>query len=229
MLANILCALGDAATWAGDTLVAPIVTGVAIALALRGIAVAGEVRDHDTRAANLDTDLTRWVRDRERQLVRQINRAKGEALEGRLGRAEPPPPPPGMEGTRPGSQLHSGAFLNHIGMLMQQALHEYRDEASRKVRDYRLMAQSEAWFHRALRRRSRITPNSLGLSEHGRETLGSWRKREAPQGGSPYRAFAEVKDDPTATSDAAEIRLLEEPTGLSWGVASEQIRRDAGD
>jgi hypothetical protein len=125
------------------------------------------------------------------------------------------PPPPGLSAA-PGDLSNSGAFNNRIGRLMRQALHEYRDEASSKVREYRAMARSEGWTHRFLRRwRHHDAPGPLVLSPSNRETLDSWRERAIPAHGEPVIT---VKDDPTKTEDARDIRPLEEG-GLAWEAA----------
>jgi hypothetical protein len=227
VVSSVLWWLADAGLWAGETLAAPFVTGVAVALALRGVAIRGEVSDHDACAAQMNIDLTRWVADRERQLVREIARTLNLARQGRFEGVEPTPVPAELEGARPGSQVDSGAFVERVKWLMRQALHEYRDEVSRKSRAYRVMAQSERRFHKLLRR-SRAVPQPLVLSSHNRETLATWRRREVPAHGTPT---AEVKDDPTRTDDAAEIRAVEEERGLTWEAAKEPLpspRKETG-
>jgi hypothetical protein len=59
----LLQALGDAGAWLASNLLVPIVTGVFVGLALRAAAMASEVSSHDLRAEEIDTDLTRWVRE----------------------------------------------------------------------------------------------------------------------------------------------------------------------
>lgn len=121
-------------------------------------------------------------------------------------------PPPGMEGT-PGDMSSSGAFNLRIGRIMGQALHEYRDEASQKVREYKAMARSEGWLHRLVRlwRRSGV-PGPLALSDYNLEVLESWRERQIPVFGEPTIT---VENDPTRVENAIDILPLESG-GLSW-------------
>lgn len=185
----------DALSWSADNLLAPGLTGLFVGLALRWAAIPGEVSTHDARAEELNSDLSRWVRDRERQLQAEIFRAKGLAEQGIIEDSMQPLVPKELEGTKPGSQVDSGAFVRRIERLMRQALHEYRDEASLKVRAYRSMARSEGPIHRLLRRRrpSDNEPSPFRLTETGRETLALWREREVP---SFHKPTATVKDDP---------------------------------
>ncbi len=163
----------------GGQAIGPHPDGVAVGLALRGAAIPGEVADHDARAEAFNTDLIRWVRDRGEQLNAEIYRALNLA---RLGIIEDVAQPEVErrldEGIKPGSQEYSGAFVNRIQRLMRQALREYRDEASRKIRAYRTMARSEGWFHRRLRRGRQPVP--LRLADDALEVLASWRERVVP-------------------------------------------------
>jgi hypothetical protein len=144
-------ALGDSFAWVGEHL-APIVTGVSVGLALRAVAIFREVNDHDARAEELGTDLTRWVHDRSRQLDAESFNASNLARQGVLADVAQMSAPESIEHLPPGSQEHSGAFVNYVAHLMRRALHEYRDEASGKVREYRAMARSDRTLHRLIRR-----------------------------------------------------------------------------
>lgn len=212
MLCDLLQALGDTGAWTASNLVAPIATGVFVGLALRAVAIAGEVSSHDLRAEEIQTDLTRWVNDRGRILNGEIFHALNFARQGIIEDVAQMPPPPGMEGV-PGDMSSSGAFNLRVARLMRQALHEYRDEASSKVREYRSMARAEGWLHRLLRRwRHDAAPGSLSLSPTNGEVLNSWRERTIPTHGEPTIT---VEDDPTKAEDAMDIRPLEED-GLTW-------------
>jgi hypothetical protein len=217
MGAELLCAVGNALAWGADKLIAPILTGVFVGVALRWAAISSEVSEHDARAEELNTDLIRWIRDRSRGLDAEIWHALNLARQGIIEDVVAPPLPPALEGTAPGSQADAGAFLNRIERLMHAALHEYRDQASRTVRTYRAMARNEGLLHRKLRARRPTTgPSPLILSEHSRDLLGTWRTRKAPVYGEPT---VTVDDDPTRADDAADIRPLEDPTGLTWDAA----------
>jgi hypothetical protein len=221
LLCDLLQAFGDTAAWVANNFVAPVITGAFVGLALRAAAIAGEVSSHDLRAEEIDTDLTRWIRDRGRALTGEIFHAINLARQGVIEDVARVPTPPGVGGT-PGDQSNSGAFNNRASRIMRQALHEYRDEASSKVREYRAMARSEGWLHRRLRRWRRVgTPCALKLSPGNRRVLESWRERTIPTYGEPT---VTVEDDPTQSEDAKDIWPLEED-GLTWEVAAK--RHDA--
>jgi hypothetical protein len=82
VLADALCIAADAFSWAGDKLLVPVLTGVAVGLALRGAAIPREVADHDAQAEEVNTDLIRWVRDRGRTLRAEIFHALNMARQG---------------------------------------------------------------------------------------------------------------------------------------------------
>lgn len=207
--------------WMGNHLVAPVVTGVFVGLALRGTSIAGEVSKHDLRAEEIDTDLTRWVHDRGRQLNAEIFHAINRARQGVIEDVAQMPPPPGVGGG-PADISASGAFNSRVARIMRQVLHEYRDEASGKVSEYRAMARSEGWFHCRLRRwRHDDPPGPLILTKSNKEIVESWRERTIPTHGEPTIT---VEDDPTQAQDAAAIRPIEED-GLTWESAA-RWRRD---
>jgi hypothetical protein len=102
---------------------------------------------------------------------------------------------------------------------MRQALHEYRDEASRRVRAYRTLARSEGWFHKRLRSQD---PDPLRLPGDVLDELATWREREVPVTPVPDQAapVARVENDPTQQDDAADIRPLERSGGITWREAA---------
>ena len=184
---------------------------------MRAAAIPGEINSHHARAEEMNTDLARWLPDREIVLVSQISEARNLAERGEFAGVTAPPRPPNLEGSQAGSQVDTGAFQEEIERLMRQALHEYRDRASGAVREYRAMARSEGGVHRLLRRcRSRDEPSPLLLTQHGRAVLASWRERQIP---NYAQTTVSVVDDSTRQEDAAEIRPLEEDSGLTWAVA----------
>jgi hypothetical protein len=88
-----VCWIANVLSWSADNLVAPVLTGVFVGLALRTVAIAGEPRAHDARAEEMNSDLSRWVADRERQLTAEIFRAKNLAEQGIIEDVEQPPVP----------------------------------------------------------------------------------------------------------------------------------------
>lgn len=226
----------DILTWSGDTLLVPILTGVAVGFALRFGAIRADVTQHDARAAEISTDAMRWVRDRDRQLTAEIFRARNLAKQGIIEDVEQATVPKELEHLPPGDLGNSGAFVQRVERLMRQALHEYRDEMSTKVREYEAMARSEGRVHGAVRawrerdlglrppraKRQRRPPQALALPEDVLELLDTWREREVPVHGTPTAA---VEDDPSRhPGAAADVAPLETHEGLTWADAARLSR-----
>ncbi|MGN6586597.1 MAG: hypothetical protein ACTHKT_03875 [Solirubrobacterales bacterium] len=177
-------------------ILATVVAGALIASARRYFRIGREVADNDARASELNEDLWRWVRDRNRQLENE--------LRGLLNTA--------------GNQLNAGSLENKAVAVMRQALHEYRDEATSKVREFSALARSEGRWHRQHRDRRGLGAPSLGLRGQERLYLNRWRQRPHlvnPGGPGPDLI---VKDDPTA--DEPTIAPLESESGLTWAAAA---------
>lgn len=226
----------DVLGWAGDKLLVPVLTGVAVGLALRFGAIRSDVTKHDARAAEIATDAMRWVRDRDRQLTAEIFRARNLARQGIIEDVEHAPVPQELEHLPPGDLGNSGAFVQRVERLMRQTLHEYRDEMSAKVREYESMARSEGKIHDAVRawrerdigrrpprmRRRRRPPPALRLPADARAILATWREREVPVHATPT---ARVEDDPSRHPDAAaDIAPLEADEGHIWAHAVRRSR-----
>jgi hypothetical protein len=195
----------DALDYFGHSLAGPIlaalIAGPLIALALRVSSIPREVSENDVRAGEINEDLRRWVRDRNRQLEIELRRLVNSA----------------------GNQLYAGSLMNQAGAAMRQTLHEYRDEASSKVREYSALARSENGLHRSYRRWKGRTAPVLGLDGQGRIDLARWRQRPhivSPGSDTPDLA---VSDDPTA--DETSIAALDSETGLTWAIAQQHRSR----
>jgi hypothetical protein len=100
----------DVLDYIGQHLLVPIlvtlVAGALVASARLYFRVGEEVADNDARASELNEDLGRWVRDRNRQLESELRGLVNGA----------------------GNQLYAGSLRNKAHAAMRQALHEYRDE-----------------------------------------------------------------------------------------------------
>lgn len=199
-------------------LLAAIIGGPLIAITFRYFAIGREVADHDARASELNEDLGRWVRDRNRQLETELRTLVIQAGTGAVSRHPLPQdqlPPPGA-----GSQLYSGALDNEAVAGMRQALHEYRDEATAKAREFSALARSENGWHEWDRKRARLAPPTLGLRGQERLDLARWRQRAHIVSPGSEVPDLTVSDDPTA--DEPTIAALESEAGLSWAAARER-------
>lgn len=213
--------LCDLAGYVGDHLLGPIlaavVAGPLAALTFRYFGVPKEVAEHDARASELNEDLRRWVRDRDRQLETELRTLVNQAGSGVVSRYPVPVterPPPGA-----GSQLYSGALVNEAVAGMRQALHEYRDEATAKVREFSALARAEGSWHRRHRRRRGFELSRLGLGGQERLYLNRWRQRPYLAAPGSDRPDMKVDDDPTLGE--ASIAPLETDEGLSWKQAAQ--------
>ena len=190
----------DVLDYIGQHLLGPILAAVIggplAALTFRFFGVGKEVAENDARASELSEDLRRWVRDRDRQLEAQLRGLVNGA----------------------GNQIDAGSLRNHAVAAMRQALHEYRDEATSKVREFSALARSEGRWHRRHRERRGFGSSPLGLRGQERLYLNRWRQRPYlvnPGGPEPDLV---VEDDPTA--DEPSIAPLETESGLTWGAAA---------
>lgn len=177
-------------------ILATVVAGALIASARRYLRLDKEVAGNDARASELNEDLWRWVRDRNRQLENELRGLRNSA----------------------GNQLDAGSLRNKAVAVMRQALHEYRDEATSKAREFSARARSEGRWHRWHRARRGLGPPSFGLRGQERLYLNRWRQRPNlvnPGGPEPDLA---VEDDPTA--DEPTIAPLESESGLTWAEAA---------
>jgi hypothetical protein len=102
---------------------------------------------------------------------------------------------------------------------MQEALHEYRDEATRKVREFSAIARGEGRFHIAWRKRKNLSTPALRLEEGDRAVVSSWRSRRDPvYPESEMWDWVRVSEDLTAGEK--NIAPLEQPEGLNWDRAA---------
>lgn len=192
--------MGDALDYIGQHLLGPILAAVIggplAAWTFRYFGVGKEVAENDARASEIDEDLRRWVRDRDRQLE--------DELRGLVNSA--------------GNQIDAGSLRNQAVAAMRQALHEYRDEATSKGREFSALARSEGRWHRRNRERRGFESPSLGLAGQERLYLNRWRQRPYlvnPGGPEPDLV---VEDDPTANEPS--IAPLERESGLTWAEAA---------
>lgn len=173
-------------------ILAAVIGGPLAALTFHYFGVGKEVAERDARASELNEDLQRWVRDRDRELEAQLRSLVNGA----------------------GHQLYAGSLRNKAVAIMRHALHEYRDEATAKVREFSTLARSEGRWHQRHRKRRGFGAPSLGLRGQERLCLGRWRQRPylvEPGGPEPDLV---VEDDPTA--DESSIAPLESEVGLTW-------------
>lgn len=202
-------AIGDAGIYGADKLVAPIATGVAVGIAVRAAAVPGEVDTKTRRAGELNSDLRRLVGNREREVRDEEARVKGGIFMRAMGGTFVP----GGSGT--GVRPH-----REIADAHERALHEYRDAASRAVREFTQLAQSEGFIHRLIRRHRGVEP-ALTLPAETREAWMRWREAAKYPARATRSRPIEIDDH---TSGEDELATLENEAGLTWRAARAGVR-----
>jgi len=166
------------------------VLGGIVTAGLLGVIVAwreglAQVDRHDREIAAIDEDLRRFLRDRDRLVIAQTDALLTEATQGEMV---------------PGLKIMPKVFDEP----RQQALRDYRDEMTRKLRRYRDIRTSEGRIHSLARRRR--SPERLELSAEGKRILYDWRQ------------FGDKADDPTRLELEGDLRQFE-----AWGEPPEDL------
>jgi hypothetical protein len=209
--------LGDVLSFAADELLGPaiaaVVAGLVLAWALRWQAIPGEIAQHDAHADDLRQDLRRWVRDSDRVLSAELAALRSEGLRARIQLIRARrfrDYPQALRQMKAKSRIRE--LRSEVRSAMQATLREYRDEASRKVRDYRSLARAEGWLHK--RQRRGAVPEPLGLPKDCRAMLAGWRERD-----DPFQDGMRLRPDHDPTAGEAETAPLETDEGLTWEAA----------
>jgi hypothetical protein len=189
-----------------ENLLGPVIAAALTALYLRGVAAPGEVNRHDSQAAELNEDLRRFVRDHNRIVAEQIIDAHAEVES--LGGVEAIERKLRSEGKGLKIDL-GGAAVKARG----EALHVYRDEASRKLRQFRELGDREGWTHRLVRRWHSQPAPHLVLPADCRKILAVWRE-PVPSTADPDKSTP--VEDVTAPDLEPELADLESDAGARW-------------
>ena len=170
----------------------------------------GEIVADDRVVGDLNEDLRRWVRDRDRGL--DVEHA---ILSAQYNNPDSVPEwrervPEELRHLPAGSQYYSGAHVQAHADAQRRALHEYRDEASRKLRAVKAQVEREGRLHRDSRgRRARNTapPAPPGLPRR----LGEVAKPAQVTG----MEFEAPIDDPTRPELEPELAELEHASAVT--------------
>jgi hypothetical protein len=208
----------DVLNYIGEHLAGPVLAaligGPLLAVVFRWTGRRREVGENDARVIELDEDLRRWVTDRERVLQQELIDMSFQIAK------------EVNESTSPITVEQVPAeFRRRMIEGMQIALQQYRDQATRTVREFSALARSESWllarYRRRRQKRRDIDLPVLKLDKGRRGILGRWRKRTGMQVvGKPEPAEVAVSDDPTAGEES--IAPLETDEGLTWAAAAER-------
>lgn len=132
-----------------------LATGLVVAAVLRLGEAMSQVDEHDRLVREIREDIRRFIRDRDRELSGEL-RALHDDLAGR-----------GM--------LYSGARVAGVRIKRARALHDYRDEISRKRRSYAALVEREGWAHEYARLYRDRPALPLRLEDEQLEILAKWR------------------------------------------------------
>jgi hypothetical protein len=157
----MLHALLEAGQYAVTNLAVPVGASVAtywtISKVTKWSAAGGEVADHDRRAAEVNEDFRRWVRDRDRVADIRMNEIRQDA---------------NSKGV-----ISPGLLRQSAGKVYRHVLHEYRDRATVAQREIDAILAAEGRAHERRRpRRGRAAP-VLALPEDCRSIVTEWRQR----------------------------------------------------
>lgn len=184
----------------GDAILASALT----AGYLRSRGLRGVIEAHDRRVRELNEDLARWMRDRDDRLRRELASAQMEyklAVQAAdLGRVD-------LDAI--GGELRTWPEVR--AERKREPLHEYRDEGSRKLREYDDLVEAEGRIHTLVRRRIGRPFPSFVLTDDGRRILGSWRapcESEYTKDQVGWRRPVEV-DDPSRFELEPSLARLE--------------------
>jgi hypothetical protein len=173
-------ALLDAAVWTLNKVGVPVLVAAVTAWFVAGRGAGREVASHDRRAGELNEDLRRWVRDRDREASVRMGQIVEQA---------------NVRGVTGGGALRQAA-----GKVYRQALHEYRDEATAKQRELERRLDTEGRAHRRVRRRRHAPAPRLALPQDCSAMLARWRERaeEDPTRPELEAALREIERPPLA-------------------------------
>jgi hypothetical protein len=167
----------------------------------RFAAARAESEANERRIADISRDLHRWVADRDRELGNELRWITNAAP--RAWKEQPDP--------NEGSQLYSGAHVRRHAEAQRRALHQYRDEASRKQREVREVLAAEGRAHKFWRRRRGGPEPRLALSAERQAMLRRWRE-PATNPADPTAQPVPI-DDPTRPEIEPELAELERDRG----------------
>ena len=136
----------------GSAVLASLLTWVAV----RANDSRGEVGFDDRAVSALNEDLRRFVLDRDHSLRRELLLITEE----HAGRGP----------------ITSSVHINARAEAQRTALWQYRDEATRKIREYNDIVAREGWLHRQWRRRRGDPLVRLMLPAEQRDALARWRE-----------------------------------------------------
>jgi hypothetical protein len=190
--------VGDVGANAIGGVVTAIAIGVVVFIRDGRAQGAANVREVDA----MNQDARRWLADQDR-----VTRIQESATTNDMAAR---------------GSFHSGAHLRGLAAVRIDALHQYRDEMTRKLRRYREIDAQDGWRHRLARRDD--LP-ALRLTEPSLAVLARWRSDVTVNGIEETLAV----DDPTSEEREPDLRrferLGEPPQGESLSRTPSRWRR----
>jgi hypothetical protein len=186
-------------------LASPVAASALTAVYLKATGTRGEVARNNSLGADVNDDLRRWVRDRDRLREGREGQIKLQTFSSEMQEAF----------QVLGREIFETTPQLGLADARRQALQEYRDQADRLRRMFRDRAQSEGVFHR-LARRGKPEP-TLRLPPDCREILARWRE-SAPHP-SLESAEAAPVDDLSSPELEPALAAIESDEGYTWKAA----------
>lgn len=162
---------------------AAVLASLLTALLLKAANVGQEVTNHDRLIGERNQDLRRWVRDSERRRLSRLAEITGE--------------------NNQRNTLRSGGHQGGIKIASELFREEWRNEASRVLRDFWGVVDSEGRLHEVVRRRVGSYPGVI-LPQDVRDLLGQWRGPIPVPGMDPVAI-----DDPAGLGPEPEVATFE--------------------
>jgi hypothetical protein len=162
---------------------AAVLASLATAFLLRAATVGQEVTRHDRLIVERGQDIRRWVRDSERRRLARLAEITGD--------------------NNQRNTLRSGGHQGGIKIASELFREEWRNEASRVLRDFWGVVDSEGRLHELVRRRVGSYPSVI-LPQDVRDLLARWRGPIPVPGMDPV-----TLDDPAGLGPEPEVAAFE--------------------
>lgn len=162
---------------------AAVLASLLTAFLLKAASAGQEVTNHDRTILERSQDLRRWVRDSERRRIARLAEITGD--------------------NNQRNTLRSGGHQAGIKIASELFREEWRNEASRVLRDFWGVVDSEGRLHELVRRRALSYPTMI-LPQDVRDLLERWRGPIPVPGMDPVEI-----DDPAGMGPEPQVAAFE--------------------
>lgn len=182
----VLGSLCEVLRFAGEELLAPVVTGLAAGFGIwwaqRLSTVRGDIESHDARIRNMNASQNRQVADLNRKIKDEVRRFKGQCAFAKAEAEEEPTDQlsPRLQNLRYERIVDLGQQRSDLENLVIGSLHLYRDEVVRQAEERQSIMSLERPEHRRRRKRSDLAFPELLLGPDSLEAVQEWRQLRVP-------------------------------------------------